>query len=290
MHRAHDRCVLHGAAHAGAPPAAVHARQLATHRSLAHTGELQPPSTLAWVLNLTREALPDDVSPTVGAFTIAAAAGGSLANATFNATGGACSLLHTCGPHLAPGVHATCNFSCTPGTTAASVAVVLGDDRSLPTNESAAQVLAWRAHDQCRGWCRLLETTARLAVRLDCNQHPSPDAHPCALSLPSLTTGQETVVDAPSKCASASAPMLLGLNATLANGSAWQEGATYCGSAHMQLTAPAPSPQASDCACLPGPVRGSLRSAGHAGCLALQPNGREVGIACLPPDGPLHLS
>lgn len=132
----------HACAHAEARQARLlivpHAPATYT-RSIAHTGELQPPGTLAWALNLTREALPDDVSSTLGALTIAAAAGGALANVTFNATGGACSQAHVCGPHLAPGIHAACNFSCTPGTQAVSVALMLGD-RRLTTNETAAEV------------------------------------------------------------------------------------------------------------------------------------------------------
>lgn len=86
---------------------------------------------------------------------------------------------------------------------------------------------------------------------------------------------QELLADAPSECATASAPALAALNATLGNGSAWADGVSYCGSAHMALTAAAPGPQPGDCLTLPGPVR--------AWCLLGQPAIRLglCGLACV---------
>lgn len=107
-------------------------------RSIGHSGAFQAPNKLVWALNLTRQDLPDALSPVYGEFAASAHQGGNVTNITLNGTGGACTLAPGCPAHIAPGAVNACNFSCTPGTVAASVSLAV-DGTPVVSEDMAAQ-------------------------------------------------------------------------------------------------------------------------------------------------------
>lgn len=79
---------------------------------------------------------------------------------------------------------------------------------------------------------------------------------------------QEAVVEAPSKCAAASASTLTALGAMFPNGSLWADSARHCGTVQLQMTTPRPPPRAIDCATFADTVRAAAGLCCHPLCSA----------------------